>query len=215
MAETQDEPDLVALAFELIALNGWNGFRLGELAQRAGLPLARVHAELPSRAALLRRLGERLDRAMLEVDPGELAELEPRDRVFELIMRRLDAMASFKPGLRALSREGCSDPDVVLASMCNLSRLAEWLLDTAGARAGGLGGIVGRKVLALIYLRVFGVWLRDETPDQAHTLAELDRRLRQAEQLARWLHPRRARPGTERGSGSGDESPPEAPPVTA
>jgi hypothetical protein len=33
---------------------------------------------------------------------------------------------------------------------------------------------------------VVQVWLRDDTPDHAETMAELDRRLNQAEGLARW-----------------------------
>jgi hypothetical protein len=41
-------------------------------------------------------------------------------------------------------------------------------------------------VLALVYARTFNVWLRDDTPDHAKTMAELDKRLSQAESLARW-----------------------------
>jgi ubiquinone biosynthesis protein COQ9 len=191
----QDEPDLLILAFTQIAARGWAGFRLSELARAAEVPLDRVRALLPTRAALLCRLGERLDAAMLGMDPGELAELEPRERVFELIMRRLDALAPFKPGLLALARERACDPALLLATVCNVARLTEWLMDAAGARATGLGALAGRKVLGLIYVRVFSVWLRDDTPDLARTLAELDKRLRQAEQLARWVHRPRRRHG--------------------
>ena len=47
---------------------------------------------------------------------------------------------------------------------------------------------VARKVLGAIYVRVFNVWLDDDTPDLARTLAELDRRLQQAERVAGWVH---------------------------
>ena len=43
-----------------------------------------------------------------------------------------------------------------------------------------------RRVLGAIYIRTFKVWLEDDTPDMARTLAELDRRLQQAEEIARW-----------------------------
>ena len=38
-----------------------------------------------------------------------------------------------------------------------------------------------------VYLQTFRVWLDDDTPDMARTLAELDRRLQQAETAARWF----------------------------
>ncbi len=38
-----------------------------------------------------------------------------------------------------------------------------------------------------VYLQAFRVWLDDDTPDMARTLAELDRRLQQAETAARWF----------------------------
>ena len=67
--------------------------------------LAGVYAELPDRPPLLRVLGRRLDAEMLAIDMAELDGLTPRERLFELIMRRLDAMAPFKPSLRAIGRE--------------------------------------------------------------------------------------------------------------
>ena len=45
---------------------------------------------------------------------------------------------------------------------------------------------LARRVLAAIYVRTFQVWLDDDTPDMARTLAELDLRLQQAESVARW-----------------------------
>jgi ubiquinone biosynthesis protein COQ9 len=188
----KSEPDLLVMAFEAIAAEGWRSFRLSTLAEKADLPLAAVRAELPCRAALLTRLGARLDKGMLDLPRDELAELEPRERVFELIMRRLDAMAPFKAGLATLGREARLEPDVLLASVCNVARLTGWLLDVAGVRMVGIQSFAARKLLALIYVRTFSVWLKDDTPDHARTLAELDKRLRQAENLARWMHRTRA-----------------------
>ena len=104
MPETT-ETDLLKTAFAVIEEQGWHGFSRAEVARRAGVPLARVYAELPTRHAVLAALGRRLDETMLGMEPSELADLTPRERVFELIMRRLDAMAPFKGGLRVLGRE--------------------------------------------------------------------------------------------------------------
>lgn len=194
-AKKDSAPDLLAFAFDLVAERGWRGFRFTELARRAGVPLARVYAELPDRAALVRVLARRLDERMLEIRVDELEELSPRERVFELVMRRLDAMAPYKPGLRALSRRATGEPELLLAGLCNLARLTDRLLDAAEVEDGPLARAAARNALAAIYARVFAVWLDDDTPDLARTLAELDRRLQQAETAARWVRgPRRRRP---------------------
>src|SRR5215211_3142357 len=104
----KSEPDLISLAFQLVGERGWRNFSFTELARRAGVPLARVYAELPDRSAILRGLGRRLD--------GQT----PRERVFELMMRRLDAMAPYKDGLRTIAREVPRDPALLVTAGCNL-----------------------------------------------------------------------------------------------
>lgn len=177
--------DLLAAAMTLIAERGWRGFGLVSLARHTGLPLAEVYEALPGRAAVLRALGHRLDAEMLAITAAELDGLSPRERLFELIMRRLEAAAPFRPALKVMAREAACDPAAWLASACNLDRAAAWLVDAAGAPAGGLRGLAARKAVILAYARAFAVWLEDETPDRATTLAALDRSLARLEGLAR------------------------------
>jgi AcrR family transcriptional regulator len=186
MAESGDR-DLVKLAFELLAERGWERFSFLELARRAELSLAEVYAELPDRPALLRVLGRRLDREMLGMDFSELDGLSPRERVFELIMRRLDAMAPYKDGLRTLARKSGRDPMLLASACCNLDRLSRRLVDASALIGGPTMKQMARRATAAVYLRTFRVWLDDDTQDMARTLAELDRRLQQAEGTARFF----------------------------
>ncbi|MDX6750791.1 hypothetical protein SH611_13290 [Geminicoccaceae bacterium 1502E] len=195
MARAPRRPDLLDTALELVAERGWRGFNLAELAGRSGRSLAEVYEELPGRRHLLVALGRRLDRAMLDLKPAELDGLSPRERIFELVMRRLDAMAPYRGALASLGREGRFDPDLLLTGLCNLDRATAWLLDAGGTGLGGLRARAARHALGLVYLRVFGVWLEDDTPDRARTMAELDKRLEQAERAARRFMPRRRRDG--------------------
>lgn len=183
--KAEAKPDLLEAAFNLIADAGWRGFSATALAERTGASLGEIYAELPVPAALACRLGARLDRAMLAVPPGELADLGPRDRLFELLMRRLEALAPFKPGLARLAAEARSEPGLALATLASLDRMASWLLDLAGLPGHGLRARLARRALMLAYARLFWVWLRDDSPDQDATLAELDKRLDQLERLAR------------------------------
>ena len=184
------KPDLLMTAMTLIADHGWSAFSRTALAQAAGVPLATVYAELPDRASLLRAFGARLDRAMLAVEPGELEGMTPRERLFELVMRRLDAMGPFKAGLKVMGREAQADPEVILSALANLGRATDWLVDAAGTGLTGWRKALGGQLLAALYVRVFNVWLNDDSEEMAKTLAELDKRLGQLDRLASWSGPR-------------------------
>jgi hypothetical protein len=123
---------------------------------------------------------------MLGIGLDELDDLSPRERVFELVMRRFDALDPFKGGVRAMSREGGLDIDLLAHGCGNVGRVVGWLVDIAGSGLGPARRAAAGPVLALLYARVFNVWLTDDTEDHAQTLAELDRRLQQLEQLTQW-----------------------------
>jgi AcrR family transcriptional regulator len=177
------QPDLVALAFELAAEQGWAGLRMAALAERAGLSLVELYRRCPDRGALLAELTRRLDEAMLAGDPAELADSPPRDRLFEYLMRRIDALQPHRAGVQALARDLGRDPSAVLRTLCGIERASRWLVDAAGVEGGGLRRGLARRALALAYLQTLRVWLRDDSADLAETMAELDRRLGQVASL--------------------------------
>ncbi len=179
------EPDLLEVAFAVVAERGVRGLDRAEVARRAGVSLAAVYEALPTRAALVTELGRRLDRAMLDLDPAELGPLGARERLFELIMRRLDAAAPFRAGLARLIRELRGDPRLALRSLCNLDRTAEWWLELAGWPVAGPRRCLLTVALVRAYARTFETWLGDESEDLARTLATLDRELARVERLAR------------------------------
>lgn len=194
----RETPDLLAAAMALIAERGWRGFGLIELARRTGLPLSAVYASLPARGAVVRRLGERLDAAMLDISATELAEMTPRERLFELLMRRFDAMAPYRDALKMMARSRRVDLEAVATSLCNLRRAAGWLVDAAEGPRSGLAGMAARQAVLMVYARTFTVWLDDDSEDRARTLAELDRRLGQLDAVAGWACRFRRRGGGPR-----------------
>ncbi|HVH78954.1 MAG TPA: hypothetical protein VM782_06175, partial [Stellaceae bacterium] len=145
-----------------------------------------VYRQFPSRAAilcgLLRRVDEVVLAAPLDVEAGE----KPRDRVFDLLMRRFDALQLHRSALEALRRDLVGDPCTALALGSALLRSMRLMLDGAGIVSYGIGGAVATKLTAATYLAAAHTWARDESPDLAPTMAILDRRLRGIE---RWLVP--------------------------
>lgn len=193
------KPDLLASAFEVIAEQGWFAASAQAVAARAGVPLVEAYRQLPSRAALLRALTRRADEAMLEFDQTELIGLPPRDRVFELMMRRLDAMAPLRAGLKRLAEDARRDPALVISTACRMGRSLAWLQEAAGLRAHGVRPRLQRQALGMVYLNTLRVWLRDDSADHAKTMAELDRALRRVEPFA-GLRERRGRGRRDEGA---------------
>lgn len=178
------EPDLLDAVMAEIARTGLRDLDRTAVARRAGVSVAAVYDAFPTRASVLAALGRRLDRAMLDFPPEELDPLTPRERLFELIMRRLDAALPWRPGLRRMVREMRGEPRFLLQSLCNLDRTAEWLLEIAGLPVSGVRRLVLEAALLRVYARTFETWLRDESEDLARTLATLDRGLGRFFQLA-------------------------------
>jgi hypothetical protein len=143
---------------------------------------------------VLDRLGRRLDQRMLELSATDLDDMSVRERLFELIMRRFDAMRPYRDVLRRLAKDCRGDLAAAGAALGNTARAVGEIVDAAGIR--GPAAILARKGVGLLYLRLFRLWLQDEDPEQARLLAELDKGLARleegAQRLCRFL-PRRRR----------------------
>ncbi len=180
-------------ALALIGRDGWRSFTLQTLAAHLACPVARVVALFPSREAVVVAALRRVDAAMLAEVEGEDEQEPVRDRLFDLIMRRLDAWDAFKPALAALTREGWFDP---LAAGFLLGAWAGSLrrvLEAAGVPVRGLPGLLRVKGLGWVEARVLTVWLDDDTPDMAATMKCLDAALGRAQEADGLL--RRVLPG--------------------
>jgi AcrR family transcriptional regulator len=176
--------DPVAVMLGLVAEHGWRGVTLGRIAQASGLPLSALYGRYASKTDLLAAYAHRIDIAMLaalgEPGPAPADAAAVKDRLFEAIMARFDALNAHKDAIRLLMRELPADP-VALACFLNrgLRQGLDWMLAAAELDAGGLAGMVRRKLLGGIYLDTLRVWLKDDGADMAATMAHLDKRLEQ------------------------------------
>jgi AcrR family transcriptional regulator len=164
---------LIDAALALAAREGWHRMSIAEIATKAGLSLAEAHAVGASKPAILRAWQRRIDRTVL-AQAGDGGE-PPRDRLFDVLMRRFEALQPYRPALRAILR----DP----AGVCSLPNLVSsmaWMLEAAGVRSIGGRGCARAVVLSGLYLSVLRTFLDDHTSDLAATMATLDRQLRRA-----------------------------------
>ena len=181
-----DADRIIDATLARVASEGWRHLSLAAIADAAELPILRVYRTFGSKRAILRGLYRRVDAAALaEPPPAEPAE-RPRDRLFDLLMRRFDTLRPYKPTLEVLRRELPGDPATVLCAGASLLRSMRWMLEATNISTGGLRGAVAVKLTAAAYLSTMRVWQRDDSPDLARTMAALDARLRRIE---RWLAP--------------------------
>jgi AcrR family transcriptional regulator len=170
---------------ELIAGRGWRTLSLADIAAATGLTLAQLYAVFPSKRAVLAAFERRLNEQTLT--GAASAEDSIRDRLFELVMRRLDALAPHKAAVRALVRDLPWDPAVALCGGPRFMNAMRWMAESAGVETGGIAGMLRVKGLAAVYLATLRAWLTDDSADNTKTMAALDRALKQAEFFARSL----------------------------
>ena len=185
MAKKADQPKaIVDAALELAATQGWRDTTLGDIAHQAKLSLADLYGHYPSKSAVLAAFLRRIDSAMLAGADGDTGAESARERLFDVIMRRFDALAANREAVRAVLRDSGRDP---VAAACTLAgptrRSLRWMLEAAGIDSGGLGGQFKITGLGMVYLSVLRVWLDDDSDDMARTMAALDTRLKRIEQL--------------------------------
>ena len=90
MARKIDLPTrVIQAAMDRAAQQGWRQLTMAEIASAARVPLAEMYGRFPSKGAILAEIMHRADAAVLAA--GAAPAVEPvRDRLFDVIMRRLD-----------------------------------------------------------------------------------------------------------------------------
>jgi ubiquinone biosynthesis protein COQ9 len=204
MTDAEFDRALVRAAFALAAEVGWRRASVAEAARRADLPLDRARARFPLRLAVLLRFGRIADEAALATAP---ADGPHRDRLFEIVMRRIDILQAHRDGVLALFRHLPTDPCLAALLAAASLRSAGWMLEGAGIAATGPRGRLRANGLLAVWVATVHAWRRDTSEDLSHTMAALDRALQRAGQVEGWMAGRRAAPA---------ETPPaEAPPAEA
>lgn len=185
--KTDPRRRVVESAMRLAAERGWRDLTMAEIASAAGMTLSGLYPLFPGKPAILAELGRIADEVMLAEagadDPGEA----PRDRLFDVLMRRFDALSPYRPGIRRVLADLPGDPVSGLLLLPGIGRSMAWALEAAGLRSDGWRGLARIQGLGAVYARSFRVWLDDESPDLARTMADVDARLRRAERLASGL----------------------------
>lgn len=170
--------------WRLVATDGWQAATLGAIAAEAGLAVSGLRARFPCRALLLARHASAVDRVVLD---GTIPDAggSPRERVFDVLMRRFDALQPERAGILRFIEDLPRDPLTALAIGPLLPISMARMLEAAGVATDGALGPVRVKGAAAVWIAAMQAWRRDDSADLAATMAALDKALDRAESIAR------------------------------
>ena len=210
MSEPDFDTALVTAAFRIAADQGWRNVNVVAAARAAGLPLDEARARFPSRSSILLRFGRLADQAALKDAPSEGPI---RDRLFDLLMGRFDALQAHRSGVKALLRALPTEPPTALLLACATRTSMRWLLQAAGVTATGPRGALQVRGLVAVWLWGVRAWQRDESDDLSATMAAVDAALGRADRVASWLSGsvRSAPPPPPAAPGAGEIDPSDPP----
>jgi AcrR family transcriptional regulator len=189
MADAQAREKILGAFLTLLAEKRFERIELSEVARLANVSLADLRGEFGSTFDIVASFMRETDKKVLSggeqltLDP-ELADQSARDRLFDVLMRRFEALAPHREAVRSLYRSARTNPQLAMGLNKLAVRSQQWMLSSAGIGSSGMIGGMRAQALAGFFARAMQTWLDDEDPGLARTMASLDRQLATAERLA-------------------------------
>jgi AcrR family transcriptional regulator len=172
-----DRERIIAAFMAVLAEKRFEEIGFGDIAARADVTLAVLRGEFATTLAILAAHMKELDRKVLAGGESDMAEEPPRERLFDVLMRRIEAMAPYREATRSLIKSASCNPGLAFALNGLAVRSQTWMLTAAGIDAAGPRGAVRAQGMAALFASVLRTWVDDEDEGLARTLAALDRAL--------------------------------------
>src|SRR5271169_6907472 len=133
---------IVDALMELAAERRFEDISIRDICKTAGVSLADFRDAFPSKGAILAGFSRRIDHVVLAQDGEELADESPRERLFDVLMRRLEAMAPYREGLREVAAWLRREPVAALTMNQVAMNSMRFMLEAAGIEAEGASGAI-------------------------------------------------------------------------
>jgi AcrR family transcriptional regulator len=178
---------VIAAFISLLATKPIEQIGFAEIAREAGVSLVELRDLFGSTLAILAAQIKETDRAVLAADAADMAEEPPRERLFDVLMRRLEVLEPHKAAVRSLTRSASRNPGLAFALNGLAVRSQQWMLTAADIDAAGPRGMMRAQGLAVLFASVLRTWVDDEDPGYARTMAALDRALARGQRWSGFL----------------------------
>ena len=174
---------IVQALMRLASDRPWNDIEITDIAQEAGVTLAEFRDHFPSKGAVLGAFSRTIDKAVLEGSTEDLAGEPARERLFDVMMRRIDALTPYKRALRRIFYALRRDPLALAALNQAALNSQRFMLAAAGISTEGPLGLLKLQGAAIVLANTLETWFEDDDPTLARTMARLDRELRRGERV--------------------------------
>ena len=161
----------------------WNDIELTDIATEAGVSLAEMRDLFPSKGAILDGFTRMIDKQVIEGSNDDLIGEPARERIFAVILRRLDALAPYKRALRRISMALRSDLGSLAALNASALNSQRYMLAAAGIATEGPLNFIKLQGMVLTMASVTETWFDDDDATLAKTMAKIDRELRRGERI--------------------------------
>jgi len=188
MSDSTTSPDtaLFDAFWKLVAEQGWHRLTLNAVAAEAGMSLAELREKVPHKGALPCLFARSVDQAVLRGTPATSTGTA-RDRLFDVLMQRIDVLQPHRDGLIRMGKEMRTDPLLALMLAPQMAASMSWMLEAARIDTSGITGALRVKGLCAVWIATLRAWEQDEGADLGQTMAGLDKALDRAEQVGRTL----------------------------
>ncbi len=190
---------IVDTALALAEQRSWEAVRLHDVAAALGISLEDIRRQFREKEDLVDAWFDRADQAMLAVAAApDFLALSTRQRLHRVIMHWLTALSPHRRVTRQMNL-GKLEPGhlhIQIPGLLRISRTVQWMREAAQRDTASMAWRALEETATTgIYLMTFVHWMTDDSPQSARTAAFLDRRLQEAETLARRVsRPQAARP---------------------
>jgi AcrR family transcriptional regulator len=178
---------IIEAFMRLLAEKSIEGIGFAAIASGAGVSLSELRDAFGTKLAILAAHVKEIDRQVLAAGDADMAEESPRERLFDVLMRRIELLEPHKAAVRSLIRSCERDPALAFALNGMAVCSQEWMLTAAEIDVGGARGMLRAQALALLFASVLRVWVRDDDPGHARTMAALDRALSRGQRWSGFL----------------------------
>lgn len=191
MAEQRRRPTrdrIVNAAIELAERDGWEAVRLHQVATACDAGLDDIRRHFREKDEIIDAWFDRADAAMLaRADGRALDGLSPRERIRELIVTWLEALAPHRRVTREMVAHKLEfgHVHVQFPAILRISRTVQWIREGALLDAPLPRRALEEAAMTALFIKTFLYWLRDESPQFRNTRRWLDRGLDVLETAAR------------------------------
>lgn len=181
---TNGSGDLLKATLDEVAAMGWRETTIAAVAARAGVSEQQAAIWAPTKLHLAGRIMQGIDQQTFARVSAVDESSTPRDRLFDVLMKRFDALQANRDAVKAVVEAAVRNPPLAAAMATRLSCSMASVLAAAGISPRGPLGCLRTVGLKAVYMNALRQWMRDDSADMSKTMAALDKALNWAERAA-------------------------------